>query len=138
VTEAPARTLEDRVAALEAAMQPPGVISAGEWTPEQEAEFEAELKRKLGDEAFRHREVRWAAPAPVLTPEAARALLRECVTVVQPGETLVIRAPVTWSPQQAELYQEHADAATEAGRIPFRVLVVIGDELAVAKPEQDG
>jgi hypothetical protein len=68
-----------------------------------------------------------------LTPEVARALLRECVTIVRPGETLVVRVPPSWSPQQAEWYQEHADIATADGRIPFRVLVVIGDGLAVAE-----
>ena len=62
----------------------------------------------------------------MLTPEIARALLRECVTVVQPGETLVIRAPGTWTPRHVEEYQDYADAATEAGQISFRVLVVIG------------
>jgi 2,4-dienoyl-CoA reductase-like NADH-dependent reductase (Old Yellow Enzyme family) len=70
-----------------------------------------------------------------LTPEAARALLRECVTVVRPGETLVVRAPDWWTPEQVAEYQRYANAATADGGSPFKVLVVLGQELAVVQPE---
>jgi predicted SAM-dependent methyltransferase len=70
-----------------------------------------------------------AAPDRTLSPDEARALLRECVTVVRPGETLVIRVPPSWTAYQVQEYQEYADAAG----LPFRVLVVMGDELAVAE-----
>lgn len=125
-------TLEDRVAAIERALAVPALDLPGQLTDEQVAGFREEFARlaKLPG-------VRWLPRAPVLTPETARALLRECVTVVQPGETLVIRAPGTWTPRHVEEYQDHADAATASGRIPFRVLVVIGDELAVIQPEPD-
>jgi hypothetical protein len=68
-----------------------------------------------------------------LPPETARALLAECVTVVRPGETLVIRVPPGWSFEQADAYQDLADSCTAAGRIPFRVLIAAGDGLAVAE-----
>jgi hypothetical protein len=51
--------------------------------------------------------------------------------VVKPGETLIIRAPKDWGPQQVELYEEYLDARG----LPFGVLVVVGDELAVAEQE---
>jgi len=49
--------------------------------------------------------------------------------VVKPGETLIIRCG-DWNPEQAEQYQEYLDCDA----LPFRVLVVIGDELAVGRP----
>ena len=52
--------------------------------------------------------------------------------VVRPRETLVIRS-AEWYPDQAEQYQEYLDHRD----LPFGVLVVIGDELAVAKPEPE-
>jgi hypothetical protein len=76
-------------------------------------------------------------PAAGLTPEAARALLRECITVVQPGETLVVRVPGDWTPRMMVEYQDYADAATESGYIPFKVLVVIGEQVAIVQTETD-
>jgi hypothetical protein len=76
-------------------------------------------------------------PAAALTPEAARALLRECITVVQPGETLVVRVPGDWTPRMMVEYQDYADAATESGYIPFKVLVVIGEQVAIVQTETD-
>lgn len=123
-------TLEARVAALEELIARPLMTAeAPEWTPEQLADFE---RRRLERRSWPL--VNFPPPAPALTPETAKALLRECVTVVSPGETLVVRVPDTWTPQQAGEYQEHADIATASGRISFPVLVLIGEELAVAKP----
>ena len=137
MTDAPAVTLEERVARLEAAMWPLLITTPEEWTQEQHEGFEAELKRQMGDEAWKRREVRILHREPVLTPETARALLSERVTVVRPGETLVIRVPDSWTPNQAREYQRYADEATERGRIPFKVLVVTGDEFAVVQPASD-
>jgi len=50
--------------------------------------------------------------------------------VVKPGETLIIRMR-DWSADQVEYYQEYLDAHG----LPFGVLVVVGDELAVAEQE---
>jgi hypothetical protein len=128
--------IEDRIAALEAALLP----RDPEWTDEQVAEFRAKWDERMAAGDWEHRKyepVRVLPQAPLLTPETARALLSECVTVVKPGETLVIRVPESWTPQQAEQYQEYADAATGSARISFPVLVVIGEELAVVQPEPD-
>ena len=117
-------TLEERVAALEELIAHPLMtIEAPAWTDEQVAQFKAEFERYPGSH-----EVRLLPPAPVLAPETAKALLRECVTVVSPGEALAIRVPEGWTPQQVKHYQEYASAVA-----PFPVLVVIGEELAVAK-----
>jgi len=71
------------------------------------------------------------AAAP-LTPEQVRCLLSECVTVVQPGETLVIRGQ-HWTPNQVREIQDWLDTEHATGRITFKALAVPGDELAVAE-----
>jgi hypothetical protein len=71
-----------------------------------------------------------------LRPGQVRQLLRECVTVVKPGETLVMRG-CDWTPEQVRAIREWMDRERESGRISFRVLVVPGDELAVVQPESD-
>ncbi len=43
-----------------------------------------------------------------LSPEEIRQLLRECVTVVKPGETLILRCPENWTPDQAREIQQRA------------------------------
>lgn len=126
--------LADRVATLEEQLAHPlvRIDAPPEWTDAQLQEFADEWRQQTGSH-----EIRLLPPGPVLTPETAKALLSECVTVVSPGETLVIRVPEGWTSRQADEYQEYADAATDSGRIPFRVLVVIGAELGVARPEPD-
>lgn len=124
--------LAERVAALEALVAPPlFAISAPEQPPgEQDM---ARLRERFAELAGKH-QVAWLPPGPaLLTPELARALLRECVTVVKPGETLVIRVPEGWTPEQVGEYQRYADYASDEGTIPFRVLVVTGEELGVAE-----
>ena len=76
-------------------------------------------------------------------PEIDEAALLEAVlkvisghAVVKPGETLVIRIR-DWNADQVDCYQEYLDARHQAGEIPFRPLVVIGDELAIVQPEPD-
>jgi hypothetical protein len=74
-----------------------------------------------------------------LDEEALRDRIIEVIAghaIVKPGETLVIRSS-TWTPDQADQYQEYLDARHGCGEIPFRVLVVLGDGLAVAKPETE-
>lgn len=67
-----------------------------------------------------------------LNPDEARALLRECATVVAPGETLVIRVPATWYPDQVQYYQEYLSARAGGA---FSVVVALGDDIAVARPD---
>ena len=123
--------LEERVAALEARFAPVR-ITYSSLPPLTEAE-EAEIREaaaealKLGPPAPRP-----APEPPVLTTAEIRYLLRECVTVVKPGETLVIRDR-NWNPEQVREIQQWMDAAYESGRISFKVLAVIGEELAVAE-----
>lgn len=77
------------------------------------------------------------APPDGLSREELRALVRECATVVAPGETLIIRLSEGWPARQVEDYQECASAVTEP--LGFRVLVVVGEQLAVtrAQPEEE-
>lgn len=72
---------------------------------------------------------------PEIDEEALLAAVLKVIeghAVVRPGETLVIRLQ-DWSPEQAQYYQEDLDSRG----LPFRALVVIGDELAVARPERE-
>jgi hypothetical protein len=71
---------------------------------------------------------------PALTPETIRALLRECVTVVQPGETLIVQVGDTWTPRQVAAAHRELNWAGEDGKPywPFRVLLVPGTGLGTA------
>ena len=69
-----------------------------------------------------------------LRPDEVRQLFRECVTVVKPGETLVIRDR-NWTPNQVQEIQRWMDDEHESGRISFKVLALIGEELGVVEPE---
>ena len=71
--------------------------------------------------------------APEIDEEALRDAMLKLIAghaVIRPGETLVIRCG-GWTPDQADCYQEYLDHQD----LPFRVLVVIGDGLAVAGPQ---
>ena len=115
------RTIEDRVAALEAAMAPPGPLLKPFGLPPLTAEQEAQLKRDF-DETMR-----------VLTREQIRQLLRECVTVVKPGETLVVRVPWRTTPTQVRELQQAIDDGADYLNLPFKTLVLPGDELGTAE-----
>ena len=67
-----------------------------------------------------------------LTQDEVYQLLRECVTVVRPGEALVVRM-ADLTPAQLREWQQALDAWHEDGKLPFRVFVFIGDELGVMK-----
>ena len=124
-TEAP--TLEQRVAALEALAIP--ALDAPDWTDEQIAEFQRHWDETVGQHGVHHG-VKWLPPGrALLTPELARELLRECVTVVKPGETLVIRAPDWWSPGNLDEYQRWLNMITDG---EFKAFVLAGEEFAVA------
>ena len=127
--------LEDRVAALEDVTRqiaaqmgiPPDVP----MTEEQAAEF-----RRQFDEAVRGKpfEYRILPSPPPLTPEQVRQLLRECVTVVKPGEHLILRIPWTTTPTQVRELQDFVTDTAVWLDLPFKVLVLPGDGLAVAEP----
>jgi hypothetical protein len=75
-----------------------------------------------------------ADAAQALKADEIRALLAESVTVVAPGETLVIRVS-DLTPNQMREYQESLTQQHEWGSLPFRCLVVYGDELGVRRAE---
>ena len=85
---------------------------------------------RLADEA--RRPAPEVEDAPPLTVAAVRALLRECVTVVAPGETLIIRLGPGYEPFHVRELQEGLDDVREYRNLPFHVVVVPGDELGVA------
>ena len=70
---------------------------------------------------------------PVLDKETILAAIRECVTVVRPGETLVIRAPDGWYMKQID----ELGSALRDWDLPFRAIVVPGAEFAVVQSEGD-
>jgi len=100
-------------------------------TEEQVAEFRERFEDAMRRGACRHKEIRRDG----LAPEEMRSLLRECVTVVAPGETLVLRLSESFTPFQAREWQDALNAGWDGGDPfwPFRVLVVIGEELGVVQ-----
>ncbi len=75
--------------------------------------------------------------APELSPDEIRQLLRECVTVVKPGETLILRCPEGWTPDQAGEMQEYAAWWLAENAPEVKVLVVPHLDMAVVQPETD-
>ena len=63
------------------------------------------------------------------SPDEVRALLRECVTVVRPGELLVIRVPYGTAADEARAYQRVLESAREAWGIS--AVVVVAEEFGV-------
>jgi hypothetical protein len=122
--------LVSRVEALEGRLAARTEIrAAAPMTDGQVAEFRRLLDEEMRKTPHSHRVL---YQPPPLTPDQVRYLLRECVTAVGPGETLVIRGR-DWTPGQVHEIQRSLDAMHEAGRIPFRALAVFGDELGVVK-----
>lgn len=136
MTGTPARTLEERVAALEElAANPLMAVDVAPFAKEQEADFREALDA-LGraGEPFQYQIL---PPRPLLTPEAARELLRECVTVVRPGEVLAVRIPDTWSASDAERVQQQLSGIIAHRKLGISVLLLPGEEFAVAQPDSD-
>lgn len=128
--------LEQRVAALEEAVER---LSHPLMITEFPGELdEAELKRFRADlEAVKYQPLRvLPSSLTVLDPENVRQLLRECVTVVKPGETLVVQVPMETTPWQVRELQDALNAITEDRELGFTVLIVPGCTLGVA--EDDG
>lgn len=116
--------LEERVAALEA-LALPSVSAPGTWTDEQVKEFEAAWA-----EAGK-RPLRWMPPRPALTEAEVRQLLSECVTVVRPGEVLVLRAPEDWNPDQASQLQEYMGYWLAENAPDIKAMVIPPMEIAI-------
>lgn len=74
------------------------------------------------------------APAPTIEERlAALEVLGSVPVILGPGETLIIRT-TDLNPSQMRDYQEHLDGWHQCGELPFRAIVVHGDELAAAGP----
>jgi hypothetical protein len=73
-----------------------------------------------------------------LTPDEIRQILRECVTVVKPGEVLVVRVSPDCTPSQVREYQDSLNAVRAAGGITCEVLVLPAEELGVAEAGRRG
>ena len=152
----PARPLdiEERVAALEKCIRFPLRMYVPKWEPLTEVEEaevresavevarlgplteeqEAELRRAFDATMQPRAAHRVIQQPPHLSPDEIRQLLRECVTVVKPGETLVVRG-TNWTPAQTREIQQAMDEMHELGIVPFKALAVFGDELGVAEFE---
>jgi hypothetical protein len=111
--------------------EPDGFIHVqGDWSPVEIAEFQ----QHWNDAAKRHR-IAILPPPRWPTADELRQFLRDNVTIVKPGETLIIRVPENWSPDQAVRYEDAMNAADETGTpvLPFRTQVVAGLELGIAE-----
>jgi len=71
----------------------------------------------------------------ILSPVEVRHLLRQCVTVVKPGETLVIRLPLETPPNQTAEYRAVLDQMRDA--FGLTAVVVVADELGVMQAGTD-
>jgi hypothetical protein len=116
--------LEEAARAVAAEMHIP---ADAPMTEEQAAEF----RERFAEMAGRYHLT--IPPRPSLTEDEVRQLLRECVTVVKPGETLVIRGDRDWTPNQMREVQDMLDGAVKWRELGFTVLVVPGEELGVAE-----
>lgn len=127
------RSLAERVTMLEEmCAYPLRVFEAppAEFTAEQEARLRESLDALVRDgKPF---EYRILPPAPILTPETARALAREYVTILKPGEVLAIRVPGTWTDQQVHETSVRLDEVIALRNLDITVLLLPGEEFAVA------
>jgi hypothetical protein len=67
----------------------------------------------------------------ILSPAAVEALLRECVTVVRPGETLIVRVPWGVGAEQVYKVGQYVHSSAEAMGAQFHTLVVPAESLGV-------
>jgi hypothetical protein len=131
VTDTPAPTVEERLAAIEAVLFDPPAV---EWTDEALAGFREELDRLKADGGHR---TRILPPRPLLTPETARELAREYVTILKPGEVLAVRVPDTWTDRQAHETSVRIDEIIALRDLGITVLLLPGEEFAVAQPNTE-
>ena len=105
-----------------------GGYPSGEATVAELTELAERFNRATGHAA------RVLPPGPP-PPSEVRAWLRDAVTVVKPGETLVIRVPMSTTSQQL---REYRDALADAGEQGWpKMVAVCGEELAVVQADSD-
>jgi hypothetical protein len=110
-----------REAAEAPGIPPEPVMTAGE---------EAEFRGRFASGAHGYAGYLGTGPRERLSPGEIRSLLRECVTVVRPGESLVIRL-ANLTPAHQREYQQWLNVMHDEGIMPFRAFVFPGDELGV-------
>lgn len=71
-----------------------------------------------------------------LTEDEVRSLLRECVTVVKPGETLVFSPADPWTPNQMREFQDYANLVIADLGLDMRVLALPSGSLGIAEPRK--
>ena len=120
--------LEEAAKAVAADM---GIPPDEPMTAEQAAEFKRLFAEIVQQDPWRYKILN----QPRLTKDEVRQLLRECVIVVKPGETLIIRAYENWTPNQIRELQDSLNAAAGWRDLGFKVLVVPGADFAVALAE---
>jgi hypothetical protein len=134
---AESRSLEERVAALEEmTAHPLQMATAPELTEEQAREFEREFQGALG----RAQKLHILPPRQPLTEDEVRQLLRECVTVVRPGEVLILRVgpPGVFTPDQLREYQDSVTWWLDHNAPGVQALVVIGEDGQIVRQEPAG
>lgn len=125
-------TAEELAREIAAGMSIPADVP---MTDEQAAEFRERFEAHMRENGRHWRsEIKLLPPRKLLTEDTVRELLRDHLTVLGPGEVVIIRT-ASWTPGQAWEYQQELDRWHAGGNLPFRAIVVHGDELAVVKPE---
>jgi hypothetical protein len=126
-----------RVMALEAEVErlrhPLFMVQAPQISEEDTARFREEYGKALAGIGAEPWELKVYEPPRVLDPEMVRQLLRECVTVVKPGEVLFLRCPADFTPTHIRDLQEAVSEWLEYNALEVRVLAVPWVEMAVAE-----
>ena len=72
-----------------------------------------------------------------LTSAEIRQLLRECVTVVKPGEILILRGGDDWTPEQVSQVGEVISYWMEGNAPHIKALVIPPMEIAILEHDDD-
>lgn len=129
-----ATTLEQRVAALEALACPQITLNGPPWelSPEEMDRLRADIEKAV------QQPLRIIPPPPALSPDEVRQLLSECVTVIKPGEVLILRGRDGWTPEQVGEVHRAAAVWLEENAPAVRALAVPPMEIAVMPAGEAG
>jgi hypothetical protein len=128
-------SLEERVAALEELAAHPLLTAACPPLSEEDA---ARYREAFDEAMAQPQRLRVLPPRPLLTPETARELAREYLTIVQPGEVLAIRVPDGWTAQQVDEAQRWISEVIGCRELGIVVMLLPGEEFAVARQPGQG
>jgi hypothetical protein len=108
-------------------------VTAPEWDAEQIARFQEEFEAAAKE--FPLHQMRLLPSPPPLTPDQVRQLLRESVTVVQPGEVLFFTVgDPDMRPTQIRAIQDVINWWLADNAPDVKVLVLPHGEMGVAEP----